>query len=78
MSNINEVNFEELEAVSGGAYKPLTPKPGYIVYQIQRGDTLGRIAKAHNTTVARLMKENPKIVDMNLIYAGDYLYIPQV
>ncbi|MCR5173497.1 MAG: LysM peptidoglycan-binding domain-containing protein [Oscillospiraceae bacterium] len=76
MSNINEINYEELEAVTGGAYKPLPPKAGYVVYQIVRGDTLGRIAKAFNTTIKKIMAANPKIVDMNKIYAGDYIYIP--
>ena len=61
MSNINEINYEELEAVTGGAYKPLPPKSGYVVYQIVRGDTLGRIAKAFNTTIKKIMAANPKI-----------------
>ena len=76
MSNMNEMNLEQMEAVTGGAYKPLTPKSGYAVYQIQKGDTLGRIAKMFNTTIAKIKNTNPKIVDINKIYAGDYLYIP--
>ena len=76
MSNINELNLEEMEAISGGAFKPLPKKEGFLVYQIQKNDTLSRIAKANNTTVVRLMKENPKIVDINKLYAGDFIYIP--
>jgi len=43
-------------------------------YVIKKGDTLSKIAKAHNTTVAKLVKLND-IKDKNKIYAGDKIRI---
>ena len=76
MSEKNEMNMEEMEQVSGGYKKP-APKPGFIIYQIQKGDALSKIARRYNTTEALIMSWNPKIKNKNLIYAGDYLYIKQ-
>lgn len=45
-------------------------------YTIQRGDTLSKIAKANNTTVADIMSANPYITNANKIYAGKTLVIP--
>ena len=80
MSNIEEMkavelNAEELEQVVGGAYKKPAEKKGYIIYQIQPGDTLYKIAKAHKTTVDALLSYNPQITNRNLIRAGAYMYI---
>ncbi len=44
-------------------------------YTIKPGDTLSRIAANNNTTIDRLMRDNPKIKDPNKIYAGDKLII---
>ena len=38
-------------------------------YKIKKGDTLGEIAKRHNTTVSKLAELND-IEDVNKIYAG--------
>ena len=69
-----ELSMEEMDQVSGGYKKP-AEKKGFIVVQIMKGDTLIRIANRYHTTVAQIMKDNPKIKDKGLIYAGDYLYI---
>ena len=42
---------------------------------VKKGDTLSKIAKANNTTVAAIAKEN-NIKDVNKIYAGSSLNIP--
>ena len=76
MTESMELNMEALNDVNGGYKKP-AEKAGCIIYQIKRGDTLGRIAKTYKTTVQELMLLNPKIKNRNLIYAGDYLYIKQ-
>ena len=76
MSEINELNVEEMNEVAGGYRKP-AEKFGYIIYQIKKGDTLGRIAQKYHTTQKAIMSYNPKIVNKNLIYAGDYIYIKQ-
>ncbi len=81
MSNIEEMkavelSTKELQSINGGAYKPLPPMEGYYVYRIVRGDTLNRIAREFNTTVAKIMAANPKIHNASRIYAEDYIYIP--
>ena len=45
------------------------------MYKINPGDTLSKIASAHNTTVAELVKLNG-IEDPDLIHAGDVLKLP--
>ena len=75
MSDINELNFEEMNQVAGGA-RP-QEKAGFFIYQIVKGDTLGKIAKRFGTTVDKLLAANPKIKNRNLIYAGDYIYVNQ-
>mgnify|MGYP001595181120 CR=1 FL=1 len=42
-------------------------------YTIKKGDNLTRIAKANNTTVADIMKNNPSIKDKNKIRSGGTL-----
>lgn len=76
MSENRELNFEEMDQVAGGYKKP-PEKAGFIIYQIQKGEVLSRIAKKFNTTVAMIMAWNPKITNPDKIYAGDYLYIKQ-
>ena len=70
-----ELSAEELNEVTGGKFKPLPAKKGFIVYQISKGETLGRIAAHFGCTIKDLMAWNPKITDKNKIYYGDYLYI---
>lgn len=46
------------------------------VYIIKRGDTLGSIARNHNTTVATLLRLNPQIRNPNRIYVGQRIRVP--
>lgn len=39
-------------------------------YQVVAGDTLSKIAERYGVTVEQLIKKNPKITDVNKIYAG--------
>lgn len=50
-------------------------QPVKIEYQIKKGDTLTAIAAKYKTTVAELMRLNPKIKDKNKIKAGDVIRI---
>lgn len=43
---------------------------------VGEGDTLGKIAKAHDTTYPRLFDANLHIADPDLIYPGDEVRIP--
>ena len=58
---------------------PTAPsEPTYITYKIKKGDTLSKIAKQYKTTVKAIKAANPdKIKDVNKIYAGDTIKIPQ-
>ncbi|AUR99090.1 coil containing protein [Vibrio phage 1.262.O._10N.286.51.A9] len=44
-------------------------------YQVRGGDTLGKIAKAHNTTVPQLMALNPSIKNPNKISEGQNIRV---
>lgn len=45
-------------------------------YKIKKGDTLGKIAKRHNTTVSKLAELND-IEDVNKIYAGETIKLKE-
>ena len=66
--NYNELNPEQMEEVAGGAGQK------YIVYVVQKGDNLSKIANRYHVTVAQLVKWN-KIPDPNLILVGQKLRI---
>ena len=68
MENKNMID-NELENVSGGAYI------GNNYYQVESGDTLGKIAARFHTSVNHLMALNPRITNPNLIYAGEVIRI---
>jgi murein DD-endopeptidase MepM/ murein hydrolase activator NlpD len=61
-------------SVDGGNNKPEAKKTVELIskdYVVKKGDYLGKIAKAHGTTVAQILKDNPSIKNKNLIYPGD-------
>lgn len=68
--DVNALTEGQLVDISGGAY--VGP---CIVYTIQRGDTLSKIAARYGTTVAVLVELN-NIPNKNRIYAGHKLLIP--
>lgn len=53
-----------------------TPEPTPIVYVIQSGDTLSKIASDHGVTLEQLMAANPAIKDPNKIAEGQQIIIP--
>jgi len=54
---------------------PVPPPAGGGTYTVQRGDTLGRIARNFNTTVAAILAVNA-IPNPNLIYPGQVITLP--
>lgn len=67
-----------IQAPQESAPTPEPEKPAYIEYKIKSGDTLGKIAKKYGTTVNAIKEANPdKIKNVNKIYAGDVIKIPQ-
>lgn len=51
------------------------PPIGWVVYQVQPGDTLTRLASASNISLTLLMSANC-LVDPGFIVVGDHLYLP--
>ncbi len=81
MADMQELNMEEMEEVNGGkggyAKKPDT-KYGFELYQIQRGDTLIRIANNKGCTVDEIKNANRSVIkSINDITAGYWIYIPK-
>lgn len=81
MDNMKELNLDELEGVGGGkgGSKEILPrKEGFICYQIEKGDTLGKLAKRFGTTIAKIKAANTDfITNENDISRGRYIYIPR-
>ena len=59
---------------SKSSVKDVAPLGGSS-YEIKKGDTLSAIAKRKNTTVAALMRMNPKIKDKDKIRAGQFIKV---
>ena len=56
---------------------PTTPPPtGSAVYVVQRGDTLKKIAGRLGIDLEMLVKANPQVFNINLIYVGRKLNLP--
>ena len=49
---------------------------GKTVYIVNRGESLGKIAKKFNITLNTLTAANPQITNINLIYTGQRINIP--
>ena len=53
-----------------------TPAPTPIVYTVQTGDTLSKIAVQHGVTVDQILAANPEITNPNRITLGQRIVIP--
>ena len=75
-NNVVKIAEEDLGAVAGGVrYKDGVLGPVFH-YTIQRGDTLGELAKKYHTTVNTLMSLNTDTIkDKNKIYTGHKMWI---
>lgn len=47
-----------------------------MIYVVQPGDTLFLLAKRFNTTVSAILAANPQIIDPNIIFIGQVIFIP--
>jgi LysM repeat protein len=54
--------------------EPIVRPP--VIATVVKGDTLTKLASAHQTTVQRLFDANPSITDPNLINPGNQIRIP--
>lgn len=66
----------ETEKTEEKAAETEAAKPAPVMVTVQRGDSLSKIAKAHNTTWVRLYNANTNIADPNIINPGDQIRIP--
>lgn len=47
------------------------------IHTVQKGETLNKIAKQHNTTVPTLLSLNPHITDKSKIEVGQMIVLPE-
>jgi LysM repeat protein len=73
--NPNLIYVGQVLQVPDGTGPTPVPPPQQGTYVVQPGDTLSRIARQFNTTVAALVQAN-NIANPNLIYVGQVLIIP--
>ncbi len=66
----NDNQSTETAAIQGG--KPIAT----TTYVVQRGDTLGSIAKRYNVTIATLLRLNPQIRNPNRLFIGQRIQVP--
>ena len=60
-----------------GGYNCNCPQDGYSnTYIVQRGDTFAEIARRMGVSVGQLWAANPYIWNINLIYPGQIIYVP--
>lgn len=67
---------EERVQVSSLPAAPAAQRPAGETYTVQRGDTLGQIAKQRGLTLADLLEANPDIGNASLIYPGQQIKFP--
>jgi peptidoglycan DL-endopeptidase LytE len=73
ISNADRIRIGQSIRVSGQAStsrSAATNSSSSDTYTVKSGDTLSKIAKAHNTTVHSLLSLNPSISNANTIHAG--------
>lgn len=80
MSDIKELNLEQMEEVSGGArhFTPEADRGGkWIQHKVGPGDTLIRLAKKYNVKDWKKIREwnNHISTKDNMIIDGEYLWI---
>lgn len=67
---------QRLNVPVSGSIPPTPPPAGSQFYTVQRGDTLQKIAARLDTSLEALVKANPQVANINLIYVGQKLNIP--
>ena len=79
MDNMNELNLNELEEVTGGKihFEKQPDKPGWTQHKVTATDTLIKIAKKYGISDWRKIREwNPHISHKtNMIRTGEWLWI---
>jgi LysM repeat protein len=69
---------QRINVPSSNAVTPPEPPPiNMKIYIVQRGDTMSKIASRLDITLAALVKVNPLVKNINLIYPGQKLNLPE-
>ncbi len=63
-------------AETANTQAPTTPQP--VVIEVEKGDSLSKIANTHQTTYTRLYDANTFIQDPNVIHPGEKVRVPDV
>lgn len=76
------LNFDLFSLTGQSGAIPPTPTPcilrtDWFVYIVQRGDTLGSIARRAQSTIAELAAANC-LANVNIIFTGQTLYLPRI
>lgn len=72
-TNTSNANQQQVQQANEAVPAPEPPK----VYKVVKGDSLSKIAKAHETTWNRLFNKNTQIADPNIININDDIVIPK-
>lgn len=73
-----EPNSSEANSQQDNQNQEATPAPEPPqIYTVVKGDSLSKIAKAHETTWNRLFNKNTQIADPNIINVNDEIVIPK-
>jgi LysM repeat protein len=68
---------QRLNVPTPGTVPPVTPPPaGGQSYTVQKGDTMKKIAERLGISLDALVKANPQVTNINLIYVGQQLTVP--
>ena len=66
------INITKEQGTPGSWINPTSDK---VIYIVQSGDNLTKIAKKYNTTIHEIQAKNPEIKNINLIYPGQEIRI---
>jgi len=77
----NQVGITSVDCQIEVLSPPAPEAPAAIYYEVQAGDTLGKIAKAHLGSSSKYMEifeaNTPMLTDPNKIFVGQTIIIPQ-
>lgn len=74
-ANVGPVKAEESQTQNNHTQNVQAEEPKMV--EIQPGDSLTKIAEAHQTTYVRLFDANPSIENPDIIYPGNKVRIPK-
>ena len=71
-----ETPVNDVETASDALAATCNPPPGWVIYNVQPGNTLFSLARWTNITLEQLQQANCLNVNETLIYAGQPIYLP--